>query len=88
MNEEEFVGNELVRSAVLHKLTIIGEAASNIGETIRERYPDVPWRKVRSLRNIIVHHYFGVSWNLIWADASQEVPHLRTCVASILAEIS
>jgi uncharacterized protein with HEPN domain len=85
MNEEQFLADELVRSAVLQKLTIIGEAASNIAEAVRDRYRDVPWREVRGLRNILVHYYFGVNWGLIWADASEEVPKLRRRIAEILA---
>ena len=85
MNEKQFVSNELVRSAVLQKLTIIGEAASNITQSVRDIYPDIPWTRIRGLRNIVVHYYFGVSWELIWGDASQEVPQLKSKIANILA---
>ena len=85
MNETEFIANELVRTAVLQKLTIIGEAASNISESLRDRHADIPWTRIRGLRNIVVHYYFGVSWPLIRGDASQEAPKLRVRVANILA---
>ncbi|MBZ5629510.1 MAG: DUF86 domain-containing protein, partial [Acidobacteriia bacterium] len=85
LNKKQFVANELVRSAVLQKLTIIGEAASNVRQAVRDRHPEIPWVQIRGLRNIVVHHYFGVSWELVWGDASEEVPKLKTKIANILA---
>ncbi len=86
--KEDFIGHEIARSAVVHQLTIIGEAASNISRPLRERFPQVPWRKVIALRNIIVHAYFAVDWMLIWEIAVKDVPGLKQQVNRILSEIS
>jgi uncharacterized protein with HEPN domain len=58
---ETFLASDLLRSAVMHKLTIIGEAAANLSPELRARYPEVPWRQVVAFRNFVVHAYFSVA---------------------------
>ncbi|MEK7404061.1 MAG: HepT-like ribonuclease domain-containing protein [Acidobacteriota bacterium] len=57
-----FEANDLLRSTVAHQLTIIGEAVAHLSSELRERYPDVPWTDIKGVRDIIVHHYFGIDW--------------------------
>ena len=81
---ESLAGNLLLRSAVVHQLTIIGEAAGQLPALLRERHPEVPWRDLRGLRNIIVHNYFGTDWDEVWRTAVEDVPILREQIANIL----
>ena len=62
---ETFVENEMVVDAVLRNLEIIGEASGNIPEDTREKYSDIPWRRIIGLRNIAIHKYFGVDLAII-----------------------
>ncbi|MBN8449706.1 MAG: DUF86 domain-containing protein [Candidatus Accumulibacter sp.] len=55
MDEEQFVGDDLVRSAVLHKLAVIGEAAARVSSELRESYRGIPWADIVGFRNIAVH---------------------------------
>ncbi len=77
VSEEEFVGNDLLRSAVLHKLQIIGEAAAHVGEETRLAMPQVPWPQVIGFRNYAVHVYFAVDWHIVWVTASDDAPLIR-----------
>lgn len=81
---ENFVGNDLVRSAILHKLTIIGEAAARISAELKARHPEIPWSDIVGLRNIAVHAYFSVDWEIVWATATEEVPQLERQIEAIL----
>jgi len=85
VEKETFLGDELYQSAVLQKLTVIGEAAARLSEELRDRHAEVKWRGTIGLRNIAVHNYFGVSWDTIWDTATQDVPILREQIAAILA---
>jgi uncharacterized protein with HEPN domain len=78
------MANELLQSAVLQKLTVIGEAASKLSQEFRDLHPEVEWNDIVSLRNIAVHAYFAVDWPIVWVTASQEVPVLRSQIAQIL----
>jgi uncharacterized protein with HEPN domain len=81
---EEFLQNNLVRSAVLQKLMVIGEAAAHIDDALRGKYPQVPWQRIVSFRNYAIHEYFGVNWGYAWIAATQDTPHLREKVLAVL----
>lgn len=83
-SERTFAQNDLVRSAVVQKLTIIGEAAAGLPAEVKQRHPMVPWSEIVAFRNILVHAYFGIQWDLVWRAASEETPALRNQVAAIL----
>jgi uncharacterized protein with HEPN domain len=83
-SRETFTGDDLLRSAVLYKLTVIGEAAARLSPELRASHPKVPWTDIVSFRNIVVHAYFTVDWAIVWVAATEEVPELRRRVASIL----
>jgi len=84
---QDFAGFEadlMLRSAVAHQLTIIGEAVAHLSPELPQRYPDVPWADIKGFRNIIVHNYFGIDWEEVWRSATARVPLLRTQIAEIL----
>jgi uncharacterized protein with HEPN domain len=60
---EGFKKSEMVRSAVVQKLSIIGEAAARVSKTVTHRYPQIPWPQIVAFRNILVHAYFGIDWD-------------------------
>jgi len=87
VTESRFVADDLVRSAVLLKLTIIGEAAARMSQPIRDKYTAVPWRDIIAFRNIAVHRYFGIDWHIVWNAATVEVPALRPQITSIIEDL-
>ena len=86
-DREEFRTSELLRSAVLQKLSIVGEAASQINRELKAQYPHIEWRQIVRFRNIVVHHYFGLDWDIVWVAATQECPPLRTKLTTILGAL-
>jgi len=81
---ERFLQDDLLRSAVLQKLSIIGEAAARLSKEFRARHADVEWRDIVAFRNIAVHAYFAVQWSIVWTTATQDVPALRGKISQIL----
>jgi uncharacterized protein with HEPN domain len=84
-SKESFLNDDLLRSAVLHKLTIIGEAAARLPRAFREAHPNVPWADIVAFRNIAVHSYFAVDWMIVWTTAIEEAPELRRQIASLFS---
>jgi uncharacterized protein with HEPN domain len=82
---EAFHKSEMMRSAVVQKLAIIGEAASRLSEGLRTRHPEVPWPQIVAFRNILIHAYFGIDWDEVWRAARNRCPVLREQVAGIVA---
>jgi uncharacterized protein with HEPN domain len=84
-SEAEFVDDEVLRSAVAHKLTIVGEAAARMGASTRALHPGVPWPDIVGFRNILVHDYFGIYWPLVFRTVTERVPELICEIEKILA---
>ena len=84
VEEERFTADGLLQSAVLQKLMVIGEAASRVSSELRERHPQVEWRTIVGLRNVVAHQYFAIEWSLIWTTAIQDVPALREQISAII----
>jgi uncharacterized protein with HEPN domain len=76
-DEESFLKSEVLSAAILHHLTVIGEAISRLSEDLRDHHPEVPWRQIISVRNRIVHAYFDLDWQILWNAATDDVPELR-----------
>jgi uncharacterized protein with HEPN domain len=82
---DEFDAVEPIRSHVLLHVQIIGEAASKLSQKLRADNPQVPWKSIMSMRNIIAHVYFGIDWNEVWQVAVSDIPALRLQIEAILA---
>ena len=82
----DFLRDDALRSGVLFKLAVIGEAASRIAPDFRKRYPEVEWEDIVAFRNILVHEYFAVRWPTIWDTATEDVPALRRKIAFVLSQ--
>lgn len=73
----KFKRNKLVIDAVVRNLEIIGEAAKNIPANIKNRFPDIEWKKISGLRNILIHEYFGIDLQILWDIIKNKLPDLK-----------
>jgi uncharacterized protein with HEPN domain len=64
-DEDSFLKDEVLPAAVLHHLTVIGEAISRLSLELRGRHPEVPWRQIIAVRHRIVHAYFDLDWQIL-----------------------
>jgi uncharacterized protein with HEPN domain len=78
--------DELIQVWMVQQLMIIGEAASQLSGGLRERSPEVPWRRIVGLRNRLVHAYFQADLALVWSVVENDLPGLRKAVIDLLDE--
>jgi uncharacterized protein with HEPN domain len=83
---DQFLTDRKTVEAVVWNLQIIGEASKNVPEEIRSVYPDLPWRDMTGLRNIIVHQYFEINLDVIWKVIQNDLPNLERQIHRILYE--
>ena len=74
---EQFSRDELLQSAVLRWITIIGEAAKHIPKTTRDKHPEIPWKQIAGARDILVHEYFAVQLRRSWQIVENDLPGLK-----------
>ena len=83
---ETFAGNDMMIDAVIRELEIIGEAARNLSVSFVEEHPDIPWSRIKRMRNILIHEYFGVSLKVVWDTSHSDLPQLKAFIQNILGE--
>jgi uncharacterized protein with HEPN domain len=84
ISREQWDEDRVLRDAILYRLLLLGEIASALPEALRDRYPDVAWRKIRAFRNLAVHKYFSVDWAVVWQIAQEEMPVLEEQAMDIM----
>lgn len=77
LSYENFKNDSKTIDAVIRNLEIIGEAAGKIPESFIDMYKDIPWREMVSMRNKVIHEYFGVDIDILWQTISEDLPKLK-----------
>jgi len=84
MDLDSFEADRKTVDAVVRNLTIIGEATKRIPEQIINENPEIPWRDMGDMRNIVVHEYFGVSDEILWETIQSDLPPLVPLLQKLL----
>lgn len=85
-NADEFERDRRTFLAVVRSLEVIGEAARQMPRSFREKHPEIPWREIASLRNIIAHEYFGLDPVILWDVIQTRIPQLAEQFRSLTTE--
>lgn len=84
IEKETFLEVDLIRSAVIQKFTIIGEAASKISNTVQDDHPEIDWKTLKAFRNLLVHAYFQTTFVRVW-NAAKDIDDLKQKIDAIIA---
>ncbi len=84
LSYERFLEDKKTQDAVVRNLEIIGEAAKNISEELKKKYPHIRWKDLAGVRDKLIHHYFGVNFDIVWNIVKQELPEVLSQLEEIL----
>ncbi len=87
LNYQQFIADEKTFDAVAYNLQIISEAIKNVPPKIRKNYPQLEWRKIAGLRDIIAHSYFNIDEVIIWDIIANKLPNFKNEIEQILLDI-
>lgn len=74
----------MMRFACIKQLEIVGEACNHVDSVTMDEFPDVEWRKIIGLRNLLIHEYFGIDVLLVWDIIQHDLPELKRQLSRIL----
>jgi len=84
---DEFESNSMMTDACIRQLGVIGEASNRLSNELKATKPEIDWRKIVRLRNIVIHQYFGVDQEIIWDVIQQKLTELKNGVAMMLEDL-
>jgi len=82
--QRDFLTDPTLQRAFVRSLEIIGEATKHVPQSLRTRYPTVPWRAMAGMRDRVIHDYMGVDYEIVWDVIEHKIPELRRHLEGIL----
>jgi len=84
LGRDRFFADRMTQDATLRKLEVIGQAVKNLSDTTKSHQPEIPWKQIAGMRDKVIHDYFGVNLEIVWAVIEKDLPKLETAVAALL----
>ncbi len=87
LSKEDLNNNQGLKDSLVRRLEIIGEAVKNIPDDFKEKYSQVPWKKIAGLRDIIIHTYFNIDLDITWEIIKKDLPDLKEKILKIKKDL-
>lgn len=85
---EELVADFRINFAVFRDLEIVGEATKRLPDSIREQYPNIPWREMAGMRDRLIHNYDRVDYKIVWDTVKKRIPNVKPQISQILQDFT
>lgn len=86
LTTDKFKKNTVIQDAIIRRLEIIGEAVKNISISFKEKHPEIPWKQMAGMRDILIHEYFDIDLSLTWSVVKLELPSVKVKLQKLLSD--
>lgn len=87
-NFSEFISNSMFRFACIKQLELIGEASNHISAETQKDFSEIQWAQIIGMRNVFIHEYFGIDFNVAWQIIEFDIPELKIKIFEIIEKLS
>ena len=84
INHDTLTQNEVLERAIVRSLEIIGEAVKRIDQDFKNQNKDIDWKKIAGFRDILIHRYFSIDWDIVWDVIKNKIPELRDKLGNLI----
>jgi len=84
LSKDKFMQDDTLQRAFVRSLEVIGEATKNISAELRQKYSHIDWRAIAGMRDRLIHHYFGVDYDIVWDAVTSRIPSLQREIQQII----
>lgn len=84
LSKEAFLENETLQRAFVRSIEIIGEATKNTPNSLKQKYSHIAWRDMAGMRDILIHDYFGIDYDIVWDVVINKIPSLHQEIEKII----
>lgn len=81
-----FMGDPTLKRAFARSLEIIGEATKYLPSDFKRKHKDIAWKEIAGMRDKLIHHYFGVDYDVVWDAVTDDVPQLHKMIEQMIAD--
>lgn len=86
VSKEEFQKHLEKQDAIIRRLEIIGEAVKNLSPELKKKNPDIPWQDIAGMRDVLIHHYFCLNFDLVWKTSKEILPEFKKQIIKLISK--
>lgn len=86
LSKSDFLVDENLKRAFTRSIEVMGEASKNVSEEIKHHSPAIEWKGIAKMRDKLIHHYFGVDYELVWEVVTDRVPMISAQLRKLIDE--
>jgi len=87
VRKESFFDNKQLQASIIRQIEVIGEATKNVSPSLKEKHPEIPWKEISGMRDMLIHEYFDVDLEEVWVTCTEDIPELVEKIKTILSEM-